>query len=114
MEHLLWSENDGIMVSQYYYDDTEDTLIEYRRQVDIDEVLESNKLLADDLWVKGIYARPRSLHKYGRLVARVPLEVWEMWQRLHGIRLGNTDQKTLRRFLNDPDNAAFRVAPGRL
>ena len=45
------------------------------------------------------------------LVARIPLSVLYM-KGNEGVRHG--DQRALRRFLNDPDNRAFRVRPGRV
>jgi hypothetical protein len=66
--------------------------------VDVEQIIETNKALSE--------AHPaRSTNK---LVARAPLTVYEQ-----SIR-ENWDEEQWRRWLNDPDNAAFRVWKGRL
>ena len=44
----------------------------------------------------------------GRKVASIPLDIWMSLQK-QGI---TRDRKAFRRWLNDPDNRAFRTSPG--
>lgn len=81
-------------------------LVDYERpdqftvhtEVEMDEVLEGIKRARDSVV-------PGSTNK---LVARVPMTVYE--QSL----LGQWDEAAWKKWLNDPDNAAFRVWQGRV
>jgi hypothetical protein len=67
-------------------------------EVDCTQLVENNRALAE--------SHPqRSTNK---LVARVPLTIYE--RSVHE----NWDEDDWKRWLNDPDNAAFRVWPGRV
>lgn|SRR5690606_22955840 len=68
-------------------------------EVDMDEVLET---------IKRDREAPRDRRSANRLVARVPLTVVE--QSIHE----QWDDDDWKKWLNDPDNACFRIWPGRV
>lgn len=76
----------------------------YEDVQDVTEILDANKAeynMHDE--------RSRWNHE-GTKVASIPLVVWEELKR-KGIA---DDQKALLRWLDDPDNRAFRTRPGKL
>lgn len=79
-------------------DDTDPDRFTVHTEVDMEQVIESNKIA-------------RELHpekSTNKLVARVPMTVVE--QSIHE----NWDDADWKRWLNDPDNKAFRVWQGRV
>lgn len=87
------------------YDDLEDRLYVHRVQ-DVEPIIEANKAQFDPDNKR--YKSDAMNH-----VARIPLIVFEEHYKKTGENL-MTDQKALRRFLNDPDNRFFRTKPGKL
>lgn len=67
-------------------------------ELDVEQVLETNKALREEVVP----------HSTNKLVARVPMTIYEKSLREDW---GDDDWK---KFLNDSDNAAFRVWPGRV
>ena len=67
-------------------------------ELDVEQVLKTNHALRDEV-------KPFSTNKH---VARIPMIIWE--QSIHE----NWDDEQWKRWLNDPDNAMFRIWPGRV
>lgn len=89
----------GITRNWYFDHDTGQVTIEAVQEVD--HLLEANKAAlngADESWGDG--AR----------VAAIPMNVYDELRRT-GIA---DDKKAFKKFLNDPDNRAFRTRPGRV
>lgn len=96
------------IVERIHYDDLEDKLTIERVQ-DVQPIIEANKRDMD-------FDNRRHKSETMNLYARVPLIMLEKWAKDNGIsyyELMNND-KLLKSFLNDPDNAAFRVRRGRI
>lgn len=67
-------------------------------ELDVEQVLKTNKALAET----------QERRSDTKLLARVPMTIYEQSLR------ENWDDGDWKKFLNDPDNAAFRVWPGRV
>lgn len=72
-----------------------------KTEVDLERLIENNAALAEE----ALAHSPRSVNK---LLARVPLTIYE--QSVHE----QWDEADWKRWLNDPDNAAFRVWKGQV
>jgi DNA-directed RNA polymerase specialized sigma54-like protein len=73
-------------------------------QQDVEPAIEANKKIFNE------YSGPRD--KWGEMhrVASIPLSIYQEW-----LQSGKTKDKTfIKRWLNDPDNAAFRTRPGKV
>jgi len=97
----LFSHDEATGITKWFHwdDSTDDFLIQTVQKTD--EILDTNKEdfnNAPDRWGDG------------QRVASLPLSIWTRLQKA-GIM---DDPKALRRWLNDPDNRAFRTRPGRL
>lgn len=94
---------DPIMRRQVLFHSSDDgNSFTLENQQDVTELLENNKLNrldAQEDW-KG------DMHR----VASIPLVLW-MQLRREGV---TSDPKAFRRWLNDPDNAAFRTKEGKV
>lgn len=95
---VVYRDSDGVRRTMYW-DDASPGEITVKTEIDLTQAIENNHILRD------LHPR-RSMNK---LVARgVPLTVWEQSHR------EQWDDNDWKRWLNDPDNAAFRVWPGRV
>ena len=98
MEHQkVYVDGDGVRRTLYWRDDEPDSF-GVNTEVDVEQLVKHNAELQE------LHPR-RSTNK---LVARVPLTIYE--QSVHE----NWDEDRWKRWLNDPDNAAFRIWPGRV
>lgn len=98
MESRIVYHNDGAVKRTSIVDDAEPNILRVDTELDLEDTLESIK-------------RDRELHPVksnNKLVARVPMTVME--KSIHE-QWGDDDWK---RWLNDPDNAAFRIWRGRV
>lgn len=77
----------------------------HQRVFDVSEALDAIKSMdAADCWTPD-----RSL----KLVASIPVELFEHWQTVHGVNLLDKDNHNLfKRLLNDPDNRFVRTDGG--
>ena len=82
----------------FHYDAADDTFTIEAVQ-DMEPLVETNKQA---------FNGPHGSWGDGKVVARVPLIFYDQWMREGKHR----DQSFLKRWLNDPDNSAFRVRPG--
>src|SRR5262249_37076234 len=90
--------------SEFVHDDAADEFIINRGQV-VDHIIEANKLDFNDApRLSGGKDGP------GARVASIPLDIY-FELRGHGIV---QDRKRFAKWLNDPDNRAWRTAPGSL
>jgi hypothetical protein len=92
-----YHDKDGYRRTLYREDDNRDTF-GVHTEMNVDSLVENNKAMAE-------IHPDRSTNK---LVARVPMTIYE--QSVHE----NWDEEQWRRWLNDPDNRAFRVWKGNL
>ena len=93
-----YRKSDGVTRTMIWEDDESDT-VHVHTEIDMTQAVENNKILSE------LHPR-RSTNK---LVARgVPLTVYEQSVQ------ENWDDDRWKRWLNDPDNAAFRVWKGRV
>lgn len=89
----------------------QDGKITVRRVQDADPIFEANKQQMGAHSSKGRRDYGEGL---GEMVARIPSGlVEEIWMK-HRINLMNCDDATFKRFLNSPEFAKLRTAPGRL
>jgi hypothetical protein len=89
------------------YSDFDDGKFIYKREQDVEAILNHNKALATD---GDGYSPSRDI----RRVASIPLVVVEQWLS-EGVDIFNPDHKAeVRRRLNSSDNAFLRTAPGKL
>jgi hypothetical protein len=86
----------------YHYDYADDTF-SFETITDHEPLIEANKRLHND-------ATDKNWKGDMHLVASLPLDVWFRLKKQGILK----DQKALKRFLNDPDNRAYRTRPGRL
>lgn len=93
------------IVEWFDYDESDDTFT-IRMDQDLEQIVEANKTQFNtfssgrDKWGEDF---DRKTH-----VARIPMVVYQQWM----IDGKLTDQAFLRKWLNDPSNAAFRTRPG--
>lgn len=92
-----YQDHDGIKRTMHW-DDTNPDAFGIHTQVTYDRLVENNAALAEL-----VPARQTNRH-----VARVPLTIYEQ-----SIR-ESWDENDWKRWLNDPDNAAFRIWKGRV
>ena len=97
MKEYIYHNKDGVRRTLYTGDDVPGMFVT-KAEVDVTSLVDNNARLAD-------LHPERSINKH---VARVPLTVYE--QSIHE-DWGDDDWK---RWLNDPDNAAFRVWKGKV
>lgn len=89
-------------VTEYYVPTNDDSFVIQTVQ-DVEPLLDKNKadfnmVTKSDRWGDG------------KLVARVPLVIWDQWTRMGWTK----DQSKLKALLNDADNQFLRIWPGRL
>lgn len=79
--------------------------IVHQRIFDVTEAIDAIKRIdPDDCWTEG-----RDM----KLVASIPVELFEHWQTVHGVNLMDKDALPfLRKLLNDPDNRFVRTDGG--
>jgi hypothetical protein len=95
---VIYRNGDGVRRTMIW-EDTDPYTVHVQTQVDMTQALENNKVMRE------LHPR-RSTNK---LLARaVPMTVAEQ-----AIR-ENWDDSDWKKWLNDPDNAAFRIWPGRV
>lgn len=98
MQHSqVYVDGDGVRRT-LYWEDGEPDKFGINTEVDVEQLVKNNAALQE-------------LHPQGstnKLVARAPLTVYEQ-----SIR-ENWDDKRWKRWLNDPDNKAFRIWPGQV
>jgi hypothetical protein len=93
----------------FEYDDSNDTFTIATEQ-DVEAIVEQNKFQqghfnrADDAWGDGFDHRTK--------VASIPLNVYQDLVKRYGNMRQNP--RAWKRWLNDPDNMAFRTRPGRV
>ena len=91
--------DDGAILREMIWEDTDPLNVIIRTQQDLEQVVDNNRILQE------LHPR-RSTNK---LVARgVPVSVAERAMR------EQWDERDWAKWLDDPDNAAFRVWPGRV
>lgn len=91
-----------------YTDEVDDT-VTFNTVQDVEPIIDDNKRRFND------YGDKLSLGKRGEWhqVASVPHNIWEQWlQQTQGAI--SKDPELLARYLNDPDNKYFKVAPTNL
>ena len=94
----IYRDSDGVRRTMIWEDDDPLT-VHVHTQVDMTQALENNKVMRD--------RHPE--HSNNKLLARgVPMTVAEQALR------EDWDDNDWKRWLNDPDNAAFRIWPGRV
>lgn len=96
---------EGLVDTLFHYDEADGTTWLERVQ-DVEPILNETKAAFNDAPEFGRYKR--DVVK----VASIPLVVYEAYLK-KGIDLLK-DDAALRRFLNDPDNRAFRTTPGKV
>lgn len=89
-------------VTLYHYDHADDTFA-YETIEDVQPLLDANRREHNDTTDHGWKG---DIHR----VASLPLSIWFKLKK-EGIL---DDQRAFKRWLNDPENAAFRVRPGRV
>lgn len=89
------------VVTEWYVDEHSDQVITRRYSPGMDDLLERNKAALD--------ASQHQRWGDGRIAASVPREIFEkhLWH-----AFVNDDHAYIKRFLNDPDNRAFRTFKG--
>lgn len=95
------------LFERYHYDQLEDKL-HIERVQDVEPILEANKRAYNDA---GAFKSEIFNKK-----AEIPLVVLLQWLQAKGITYNEfmTDDKLLRRFLNDPDNRFCLTRPGKV
>jgi len=93
---LVYKDSDGIRRTAIADDETPGKLV-VNTELNLGRLLENNAALEEEQQGRG-----------DKLVARVPLTVWE--QSIHE----DWDERDWKRWLNDPDNRAFRVWKGQV
>jgi hypothetical protein len=98
MQHqTVYVDGNGVRRTLHWREDEPDRF-GVNTEVDVEQLVKNNAALAE-------------LHPQGstnKLVARVPLTIYE--RSVHE----NWDDEQWKRWLNDPDNKAFRIWPGRV
>lgn len=110
MTKILFDRDPLTGVTEWFeYDDSNDTFTIQTEQ-DVAPLVENNKFLqshfnrGDDAWGDGFDHRTK--------VASIPLNVYfDLKKRFGDMR---QNPRAWKRWLNDPDNAAFRTRPGRV
>ena len=98
-EHKLVYQNDGSRKRTMYWDDEDPEKVHVYTEQDLTQCLENNKIMRE--------LHPR--HSTNKLVARgVPITVYEK------SILEGWDEQDWAKWLDDPDNAAFRIWQGRV
>jgi hypothetical protein len=98
-ERKVVYQNDGAVKRTMFWEDTDPLVVHVRTEQDLTQAIENNKKLRE------LHPR-RSTNK---LIARgVPISVAEK------AMLEQWDEQDWARWLDDPDNAAFRVWQGRV
>lgn len=95
----------GLVDSLFHYDASDGTTWIERVQ-DVEPILKETKALFNNAPEFGRYKRDMVK------VASIPVVIYEEYLK-RGIDLLK-DDAALRRFLNDPDNRAFRTTPGKV
>jgi len=94
----VYRDSDGVRRTSITDDEHPDRLVVYT-EVDMTQAIENNKIVREQ--------HPR--RSMNKLLARsVPMTVYEK------SIVENWDDNDWKRWLNDPDNAAFRIWPGRV
>lgn len=94
----MYRDSDGVRRTSITDDEHPDRLVVYT-EVDMTQAIENNKIVREQ--------HPR--RSMNKLLARsVPMTVYEK------SIVENWDDNDWKRWLNDPDNAAFRIWPGRV
>lgn len=96
-KELIYKNDSGVRRTLLTESDAPNT-VTVKTEVDVTGLVENNRVLAEN-------QRQSATNK---LVARVPLTIYE--QSIHE----NWDESDWKRWLNDPDNVAFRVWKGNL
>lgn len=98
MEHSkVYVDGNGVRRTLHWSEDDPDTF-GVNTEVDVEQLVKNNAALAE-------LHPQRSTNK---LAARVPLTIYEQSV------IEDWDEERWKRWLNDPDNAMFRVWPGRV
>lgn len=103
MSKLLLTHDAATQTSEFMYFEPGSDTVTIRVEQDVTRILDANKAEFND-------DHGRHGDGLGRKVASIPLGIY-MDLRKRGIV---QDRKAFRRWLNDPDNAAFRTSPGRV
>lgn len=100
--------NEDGSVEKVHYDDSTGKM-HIKRERDVSSIIELNKRQFND-------ADRHYKHDVFNHVARIPLELAEMWCQQKGIKFQEflNNPEVLKRFLNDPDNSLCRTKPGKL
>jgi hypothetical protein len=98
-ERKVVYKDDGTVKRTMIWDDTKPEIVHVRTEQDLTQAIENNKILSDN--------HPR--RSTNKLVARgVPISVYEKSV------LEGWDERDWAKWLDDPDNKAFRVWQGRV
>ncbi len=97
MRSYVYQEMDGIRRTVFFDEDDPNTF-STNVEMDAEPIVETNRVLQELHPVKST----------NKLIARVPMTVYE--QSIHE----NWDEDKWKKWLNDPDNAAFRIWKGRV
>lgn len=93
---------------EYYYDEDKDVIVA-RKSADVQENIDENK--REFNLHNGIgYGDTNGIHK----VASIPLVVLEQWRTKDGFDWFKSTDKERRAWLDKPENALFKVRPGKL
>ncbi len=92
---------------RHYYDEAEDRTYIQRVQ-DVEPVINANRRAMNEFsgYKSEVFNRKAS----------IPVTVIEEWCRVRGIKYQEfmNSKELLKRFINDPDNAAFNCIPGKI
>lgn len=86
----------------YHYDPATEQF-HYEDVQDVSALVEDNRRVHND-------ATDKNWKGDMHMVARLPMQIWFKLKKEGKLN----DPKAMRRWLNDPDNAAFRTRPGRI
>ena len=104
-EHISGNLEAGEVVETVHFDNSEEKFVRQRVQ-DIEPVLDHVKDMRD---IKGNQVGSEFKH-----AASVPLVVVEAWLNVKGLQMSDFKGAVVNDFLNDPNNSAFRIWPGRV
>ncbi len=99
---------DAYTTEVFHYDEHDDTSY-ISSHTDVTKIIEANKFQRNT-------APMRHQHEVFNSVASIDQNAALHWCRTQGIKLGEflSDPSSLKRFLNDPDNVAWRTRPGKI
>lgn len=95
---LTYRNSDGVTRTLHYGDADRPGQVTVETSVDVEQLIINNRALAEE-------QKPFSTNK---ILARIPMTIYE--RAFHE----DWDEEQWKRWLNDPDNKAFRVWPGRV